>query len=234
VHATDPCFARSRRRRLPTLTACVALALAGSGVAAAEASAASITVAQACVVNADPAVGSPMTVAGTGFTAGDAINLQSTEGGAFGMATADVNGDFTVSIPAPTLPTSNPGASVFTLQAIDETDDVTTASTAINVANLAVSTNPSEAKPSRRVTWTFSGFNSGAEIYAHYLHGRKVTARTKFGRASGPCGELKRRAKFYPGKARYDSYKVQVDDSFRYSSKTLPRLVATLKTHLHF
>ena len=75
MHATDPCFARSRRRRLPTLTACVALALAGSGVAAAGASAASITVAQACVVNADPAVGSPMTVAGTGFVGVTAVKI---------------------------------------------------------------------------------------------------------------------------------------------------------------
>jgi hypothetical protein len=214
------------------LTACVAVIVAGSGVVAAQASAASISVAQACVVNANPAVGTPMTVAGSGFSPGDSISLDTTSGGAFGSATADVSGAFSVSMPAPTLASFNPASAAFTLVATDETDGVTTATTTINVANLAVSTNPAEAKPSKKVTWSFSGFISGADIYAHYLHGKKVTATTKFGKAQGPCGVLKVRAKFYPGKTKYDSYKVQVDDSRRYSAKSLPHLVAKLNTHI--
>jgi hypothetical protein len=232
MHASDPCSVRSGRRRLPTLTACVALTLGASGVAAAQASAATISVAQACVVNADPAVGSPMVVTGAGFTPGDSIDLSTPTGDAFGTATADVSGDFSVQMSAPTLPTVNPAAAAFALGATDETDGVTTASTTINVANLAVATNPAQAKPTKKVTWTFSGFTSGAEIYAHYLHGKKVTATTKFGRATGACGLLKTKAKFYPGKAKYGSYNVQVDDSRHYSSKSLPHLDATLKTRI--
>jgi hypothetical protein len=133
---------------------------------------------------------------------------------------------------APVLPTDAPDAAPFALTATDETDGVTTASTTIEVANLAVATNPAEGKPTKRVTWTFSGFTSGAEIYAHYLHGKKVTATAKFGVATGPCGVLKTRAVFYPGKAKYDSYKVQVDDSRRYSTTSLPHLIATLQTHI--
>ncbi|HEY5316428.1 MAG TPA: hypothetical protein VIJ20_00505 [Solirubrobacteraceae bacterium] len=214
------------------MTTGLAVAFAISGVAAAQASAAAIAVTQACVVNANPAEGSPMTVNGTGFTAGDSINLQTVTGDAFGTATADVNGNFTATFAAPTLSTPNPAAGAFTLQAMDETDGVTTASTTFDVANLAVATNPARAKPNKKVTWSFSGFTSGAQIYAHYLHGKKVTATMRFGRAGGPCGVLKTRKVFYPGHAKYGSYKIQIDDARRYSATTLPRLVATLKTHL--
>jgi len=232
MHASDPCFGRSRRRRLPTLTACVALTLGALGVASAQASAAAISVAQACVVNADPAAGSPMIVTGSGFTPTDSIDLSSNSGGAFGTATADVNGNFSVQMSAPTLSTVGPGAAAFVLEAMDETDGVTTATVTINVANLAVSTNPAEAKPTKKVTWTFSGFISGAAIYGHYLHGKKVTATKKFGTATGPCGLLKTKAEFYPGKSKYSSYKVQFDDSRHYSSKSLPHLLGTLNTHI--
>jgi hypothetical protein len=232
MHATDPSVARSRRRRLPRLGVCVALSLACSGVAVAQASAATLTVGQACVVNPDPTTGSPMTVTGQGFTPGGPVSLASNKGGAFGNATADASGNISLSMTGPTLPSLGPAAASFVLTATDETSGGT-ATTAFDAANLAVATNPLEAKPSKRVTWTFSGFTSGAEIYAHYLHKGKVAATTKFGRAQGACGTLRKKAVFYPGKAKYSSYKVQVDDSRHYAAGTLPRWVATLKTHLH-
>ncbi len=172
-----------------------------------------------------------MTVTGAGFTPGDSLDFTSDKGGAFGTATADAAGGFTISIPGPILPTVNPAAARFVLQATDKATGAT-ATAKFAAANLAVLTNPLQAKPSKKVTWTFSGFIPGAEIYAHYLHKNKVAARTKFGRAQGPCGVLKKKAVFYPGKARYDTYRVQVDDSRRYLAKTLPRWVATLKTHI--
>lgn len=233
MHVSDPSLARLRRRRLPALTACVAFVLAFSGVAAAQASAASIVVAQTCVVNPAPATGGAMTVTGAGFTPGDSINLASNNGGAFGQATADATGGFTVTIAGPLLSTINPAAQSFVLTAIDETDGMTTATTAFNAANLGASTNPARAKPNKKVTWSFSGFTGGLEVYAHYLHNKKVTATMKFGRAQGPCGLLKTRAVFYPGHAKYDLYTIQVDQSRKYSTKTLPRLVAQLRTHIH-
>ncbi|HWF75338.1 MAG TPA: hypothetical protein VG186_18470 [Solirubrobacteraceae bacterium] len=212
--------------------ACVAAVLACAGLGAAQASAATIVVGQACVVNPDPAVGSPMTVTGAGFGPGDMIDLTSNKGGAFGTTTAGPTGGFTITMPGPILPTVNPAAAAFVLTANDGTNAALTASTNFDAANLAVATNPLQAKPSKKVTWTFSGFIGGAEIYAHYLHGKKVTATTKFGRAQGPCGVLKKKAVFYPGKAKYNSYKVQVDDTRRYSLKSLPHWIATLRTHI--
>jgi hypothetical protein len=214
------------------LGGCVVLAVAFSGVVVAQASAASIAVTQACVVNADSAVGSPMIVRGTGFVAGDSVNLQTTKGSAFGTTTADPTGSFTVTMTAPTLGTSKPAFSSFVLQAMDSTTGAASASTSFDVANLAVATNPSQGKPSKKVTWSFSGFISGAEIYAHYLHGKQVTATAKFGRAQGSCGTLKKKAVFYPGTARYDSYRLQIDDARRYLATSLPRFIATLKTHV--
>ncbi|HWF36453.1 MAG TPA: hypothetical protein VG295_13835 [Solirubrobacteraceae bacterium] len=214
------------------MVAPVAVTLACSGLAAAQASAATVTVGQPCVVNPNPAVGSPMTVTGAGFTPGDSITLSSNRGGAYGQTPADATGRFTINMPGPILPTINPASAAFVLTATDNTDGIT-ASTPFAAANLAVATNPAQGKPSKRVTWSFSGFVGGANIYAHYLHGKKVTATANFGRAQGPCGTLKKRAVFYPGKAKYDVYKVQVDDSRRYLATSLPRLVATLRTHIH-
>jgi hypothetical protein len=215
------------------LAAFVAAGAATMGVAAAQASAASIAVGQACVVNANPGVGSQMTVTGTGFTPGDTIDLQTTTGGAYGTTTADPTGNISAQLAGPILSTIGPGMASFTMTATDEDTALPTApSTTFDVANLAVSTNPAEAKPTKRVTWSFSGFIGGAEIYAHYLHDKKVVARTKFGRASGPCGTLKTKKVFFPGKPKYDSYQVQVDDAARYSARSLPHLIATLKTHI--
>jgi hypothetical protein len=58
----------------------------------------------------------------------------------------------------------------------------------------------------------------------------KQVARVRFGRAKGPCGVLKVRARFYPGgHPRYDNYTLVFDSSKRYSKKTRPRVL--LKIH---
>jgi hypothetical protein len=215
------------------LGASFVLALGCSGLAAAQASAATITVAQPCVVNADASVGSPMTVTGMGFTPGDTIQLQTTRGGGFGTALADASGNISAVIAAPLLSTLGPSVETFTLTASDSLTPLpVNPTTTFPVANLAVGTHPAEAKPARRVTWTFTGFPSGAKIYAHYVHGKKAVARTAFGRAGGPCGVLKKKAVFFPGHAKYELYTVQVDTALRYSPSTLPRWVGKLNTHI--
>lgn len=98
---------------------------------------------------------------------------------------------------------------------------------AFMTANLAVATNPATAKPSKKETYSFSGFRPGAEIYAHYLHRNKVTATSRFGRTDGACGLLNRKARFYPGRQRFSKFKVQLDDSRTYSPRSLPRYVTT-------
>lgn len=225
MHVSEVSEVRSPRRRLPTLTACAALALASSGVAAAQASAQSIGV-TGCVVNTNdqPA---QMIVSGTGFAPGDTIELSTTTGGGSGTATSDAGGQFQSAITGPLLSILGAGEQSFTLTATDDNNGAT-ATTTFEAANLAVTTNPPEAKVSRKVSYTFSGFVPGHEIYVHYLHKKKVTATAKFGRAKGACGLLKARAKLYPGKQRFSQYTVQFDQTRHYSAKSLPRVVRTL------
>jgi hypothetical protein len=224
---SDPFDARCRHLRLPIFSAALALALATPAVAAAQASAATISVPEPCVINAGSS-GSQMLAAGAGFTPGDLIELTTNHGSGFGSTTADANGGFQVAMTGPVLSKAGPAVSTFTLIATDQTDGVTTATAPFEAANLAVATNPARAKPNKKVRYTFSGFTSGAEIYAHYLHGRKVAATARFGRASGPCGVLKAKAKLYPGRQRYTTYTVQFDDARRYSAKSLPNYVTSL------
>jgi len=228
MHVRDLSDARSRRRRLPLLSICTAVALGSTGVIAAQASAQSIRIPTACVVNTSSGVGS-VPVIGTGFTPNDDIELTTTNGTAFGTVTAGTTGAFETTIPAPLLSSSGPAEAAFTMTAQDEdTPLATPPSATFNVANLAVLTRPSEAKPGKKVTFTFSGFVSGAQIYGHYLHGKKVTASTRFGKAAGACGTLKTKAKLYPGKQKYDSYNVQFDDSRKYSPASVPRVLYML------
>lgn len=233
MQSSDPCAGRSRRRRLSTLGGAVALVAVGSSVAAAQASAAAIAVAEPCVVNLVGSGGSLMVVGGMGFTPGDSIDVQSTAGGAFGTGTVDASGNLLLTMNAPILPSSGPAIRTFTLTASDVINPLSVPPTAtFLVANLAVATNPAEAKPTKRVTWTFSGFLPDKTLYAHYVHGRKVATTRSFGRSAGPCGTLKTRAVFYPGKPKFATYTVQVDNSRRYSRKTLPRWIGKLNTHI--
>ena len=210
------------------MTACAVVALGFSGVVASQASAATIAVPQACVVDRPYSLGSQMVVVGQGFTPNDFVGLSTNTGGGSGSATVGADGSFTVAITAPILPTPGPAVSTFTLTAADVTDGLTTASTTFQVANLAANANPSRAKVGKKVTFDFSGFTAGAEIYGHYLHRGKLVTTMRMGRTGGPCGTLRTRAPLFPRGIRYQAYQVQYDDSRRYSKRSLPRVTATL------
>jgi hypothetical protein len=205
-------------------------ALALSGALAAPAAAQVIAVNGVCFVNANPSVGAPITVSGSGFPPGDTVELDSTH--VSGTTTVGTAGTFTSTVKGPTLSTAFPASARFTLIARDETNRTTTASTSFLVANLAFQTQPAAAKPSNRVHFSFSGFRPGALVYGHYVHAKKVVT-TRFGRATGACGLLKSKARLFPGRPRFSKYKVQFDDSRRYHAKALPRIVSGL-TIEHF
>jgi hypothetical protein len=193
-------------------------------------SAQTISVAPGCYVNDNPMTGTPIVVAGSGWTAGDDVEI--TGAGVDGSATVGPQGTFSQTITGPILLTENPAEQRFTLRASDETTGTGSATTTINVANLAVATRPAEAPFTKKVSFSFSGFREGRPIYAHYLHNGKVVATQRFGTAAGPCGMLKARRLQYPGgHPRRDSYVVQFDDSKRYSQASTPRIVRTLQIY---
>jgi hypothetical protein len=203
------------------------LALAVPAVGTASASAATINVTKTCYVNANPGQGAPIAVVGSGFTPGDTIAIQGS--GVSGTATASPSGQIVVSTSGPTLTTTGPAAQTFTLSATDQTTfSGTLATTTVTMANLSVATKPVVAKPTRKVTWQFSGFTPGKTIWIHYLRKRAVS-RMSFGKANGPCGLLTAKRKFYPGgHPHFTKYTVVIDQVKRYSKGARPRIVTTL------
>lgn len=217
--------AGGRRRRVRVATGLVTM-LAPAALATA-ASGATLSVNRPCYVISGKTA-PPMTVLGSGFMPGGTVNVSSSDGTASATTTAGPSGNIAVTTGAPTPSFSMPGTKTETLTAQQASG--TTATTPVTSAPLAVATKPAFAALTKKVTWYFSGFRPGHFIYAHYLR-RKPVARTQFGRAKGACGVLKVKARFYPGgHPRYKSYKVQIDDSKRYSKRAAPRIVTKLGT----
>ena len=228
MRACAPAFG-GRGRVRTALTGSVVMLV--SGTLAAQASAASIAVNKPCYVNAASRAAA-MTVSGSGFTPGDPVDIQSSDGSVAATANAGASGAFAVTTGAPTPFLPRPESKTFTLTASDFTATGTTitATTRVTVTDLSVTTAPSRAALTEKVTWYFSGFDPGKQIYGHYLR-RNEVARAEFGTAQGPCGLLKVNARFYPGgHPRYKTYTLQVDNSKPYSMHTTPRVLAQLGT----
>jgi hypothetical protein len=206
-----------------------ALALAPAALAS-QASAATISVNKSCYVTSSLKHRAQMTVVGSGFVPGDTVSLSSADGTVGGSGSVSPTG--TISITT--------GAPVGFKAIAEETTGVTatdfsangqiTATTTVNAAPLGVKTKPARAKFTHPVTFTFSGFKPGKQIYAHFLHPKQV-ARERFGKAKGVCGVLTTKALLYPGgHPRFKTYKLQFDDSKAYSRHASPRIDTKLNT----
>lgn len=219
-------FCESSGVRRGLLRATVGVAALGA-VGTATASAATLAVTRPCFVNVNAGKGATIGVIGTGFTPGDTIEITGT--GVFATATASPQGGILLATQGPILSTAGPAVQSFTLTANDQTSGAgNQATTAVTMANLAVATNPSVAKPTRKVTWHFSGFTPGRTIWVHYLR-KRVVNRMSFGRAHGACGTLTAKRKFYPGgHPHFTKYTVVLDQVKRYTRRARPRIVTTL------
>jgi hypothetical protein len=222
------------RRRLVHAAIGAGLLLAPA-VTAAQASAATLAVNKVCYINKFTRTTirqAQMLVTGTGYVPGDSVTITSSDGSVNRVLQADPSGTISGTIGAPTPFFKLPGSKPEALVADDFSAGGTIqAGTFLKVTDLAVATVPARARPSRRVTWYFSGFNQDNTIYGHYTrHGRQV-ARAVFGRAKGVCGLLKVRARFFPGgHQRYTSYGLQFDDSKHFSKRSSPRIVTSLNS----
>ncbi len=217
------------RRWLGACAAVAAAVVLSSGALAAPSSAATLTVTKPCYVNA-VAKGklrrALMVVAGTGYVPGDAVYITSSDNTVFAHTAADAKGLILVVTGAPVPKLKRPGSKVSRLTARDSSG--VTGMTSARSTILDVATVPAKAKPSRKVTWYFSGFTPGRFIYGHYLRGKHQVARARFGRAKGACGLLRVRTRFFPGRQRYTHYGLQFDDSKRYRRRSIPRIDTSL------
>jgi hypothetical protein len=223
------CGSGGGHRRLMRAASGAAAMLVPAAFASA-AGAATIAVNQPCFVDAGTQA-APMVVTGAGFVPGDEVQISSSDNSVSATATADATGAISVTTTAPTAIFQRPSAKTVTLTAQDFSVNSGTisAATPVTFTTLAVLPQPSQAKLTSKVTWYFSGFTPGKVIYGHYLR-KKPVARATFGRAKGPCGLLKVRARFYPGgHPRSSSYTLVFDSAKRYSKKTRPRVL--IKIH---
>jgi hypothetical protein len=220
-------------RRLAVLAAAACALSASAGAWAAPASAATISVDKACYVNTatGPAA---MTITGAGFDPGESVQIA---GGTTDVdATADATGSFTATGSAPELSTKAAGTRWTTLTATGfdaTTGQTVSATTRALSANLAVSTKPGSVPvkdlKKRKVTFSFSGFTPGKDIYGYYLR-KKVVARIRFGKAKGRCGTLKQKALLLPaGHTAKGRYGIAFESVARYSKTAFPSVTGILQ-----
>jgi hypothetical protein len=219
-----------RARTIRLVSAGSAFLLLASGALASQASAAGLLANKPCYVNVDPSKGAPMTVGGAGFPGSSTVTLSG--GTVFKQALTSPTGTFVLTTPAPELPTIFPASKSTTLTATayDVNGNPTSATIAVKSANLAIETQPSKVKNIRKdkVTFTFSGFKPGKNIYGFYAR-RKIIAKSNFGKAKGACGVQRKRALLFPGgRPKSDQYKVTFESQKRYSKRASPRVTGTL------
>src|SRR5581483_9003249 len=224
------CLLVGGRRRAGVV---VGLTLVVAAAAAQGASAATLSVNAGCYVFATKTPPT-MVITGAGYTPGDQVSITSNVGFLDASATADAAGNITASTTAPLPPKVTAGAQPVVLTADDESvNGPITASVPVSVAYLYVFHGGAKKRPGlgafrEKTTWSFSGFTPGKYIWGHYIIHKHQVARVRFGKAKGPCGALKTRAKLYPATPHFRSYPVQVDNSKRYSRHSFPKVSGRL------
>jgi hypothetical protein len=195
------------------------------------AEAATVALSQPCYVAPTLAQGANIVVSGSGYTPGEALFAQIPAPGgllSFVEATAGPEGSFTATL-SDVSPTSiDPVAEKETMQIKGVLSNAILAEAPFELSNLTVKADPPAARPGQKVTLSFSGFTPGRPIYGHYLHKGKVALTHRFGTARGACGVLRAKSKIYPGRSRYSTYIVQIDDSKKYSKSAAPKFSTTV------
>lgn len=223
--------------------AAVVLAAAGAslgvaGTASAATVPATLSVNQPCYVTVGK-TRPTMVVTGTGYIPGDQVIVSDRTGFFNETVTADASGAISATGPAPVTFFSHPGEKADTISA---TDYSMNGNTYLGTAQTELSFLGVSASKTRRAhglkaltfktRWTFSGFPEGRFIYAHYLYGKKVVVRQRFGRAHGPCGLLTVRKRLYPARPHHRQYRLQIDTRKKYSRRASPRLVTKVGLQL--
>jgi hypothetical protein len=200
--------------------------VAGALLAPAAAGAATAAVDRACYLGDGSSV---VVITGSGFAPDAEVQLQ-VAGGIVGIAAADAAGNVRTEFPVPAPPES--GASKhdrgYELALVA---GATRATVAFRTARVVADFSPTSGSPQRlKVRFSAFGFAAGAPVgqsaptvYVHYVDPRGKLRRTvSLGRASGPCGTIKRTAlrKLFPFEPRRGTWTLQVDTNRVYRRGT--------------
>lgn len=199
------------------------LALTGAIVLAVPTSAAAAiaSVDRACYVSGQPGV---LSIAG--FAPNAAVTLGNADLGS-AKVTTDATGSFAMPFTPPSgTDLKRPGSRQLVFTATEDANPANAAKATSRIAPLAFATDKGTKSPKAKRSWYFSGWAVGRNIYAHFRLGGKTKGNYRMGRATGACGEYKRRAPgiAIKGAVRAGSWTIQVDQAKSYRTSTRPFL----------
>jgi hypothetical protein len=92
------------------------------------------------------------------------------------------------------------------------------AETTVRVSVPVVEMSPTRAKPTTRVAYLATGFDTGGPVYLHVVRGRRALRTLRLGTADRPCGEVLARIAQIPlrGPVAKGTYRLQFDASRSY------------------
>jgi hypothetical protein len=202
--------------RSRTIAAAVIGLTAAGG--AADAHASTLAVDAGCYLS-----GSPITAAGTGFTASGPVNF-AFDGQLSASGVADAAGNISQPLTAPIL-APNTHQHTYSLGAQDQTNPALTATVPVTVTDRIATVSPHRARPKRKVKFGIHALNPGQPVFLHYVFHRKQRYVKKLGTAAPPCGSLTVRTRFFPvNKPRTGTWTFQFDNKRHYSKSTQPQI----------
>ncbi len=193
-------------------------ALAASATTASAANAATLAIPAACL----PQNELNIPVSGSGFSPNATVTI--TGAPVTITAQTDATGSFATTFLSPANNSFSPKPG--TLTATDSLNPAVTATAPFQYLRFG-SNLPLNGRPGATTTWRFAGFAAGKSIYGHFRFGGKTIRNYRFGKASGPCGILKARARRLPARSRPGTWRLQIDQRMSYSDATRPRVTAS-------
>ena len=201
-------------------------ALAAAATIAAPAGAATLTV-PPCVVE----YGAPdllnLAIAGTGFSPGAFVAIQSSTQAKpaprdVTSSTADPAGNFITKTRALDFTKFSTTDQTYTIIATDRLNPAVTATTTLRQVRFGFDAKPATGRPSRKVLYTARGFAPGQPVYAHFRFGGKTRRNIRIGVAAAPCGTVSRRMRLLPTKTRFGTWTIYMDQVRVYNPQTAP------------
>jgi hypothetical protein len=180
--------------------------------------------------------GQPGSATLTGFTPGADVEVRGDQ--IYAAGRTDAAGALTLPFTAPLRATDQPGSDrvVLTVKELTGPAPQPPVTAAFRVTTLSFATTGGTRSPKAMRTWTFSGFRPGKPVYGHFRFGGRTRANHRFGVATAPCGELRRRAPAFPirGQVSPGTWRVQVDQRPTYARTTSPRLATSVTIFTRF
>jgi hypothetical protein len=204
-----------------------ALALLAAGaMAGAAAAAPTVSTTTPCVTNLGVPGAPTLPFAGRGFTPHVLVTVRAMSPAdptprELTTVRADAAGRFSGRVEPPAFRTVRTTLQSFTLVALETTNPANTATSAFRQVRFGFAAAPSTGAPNRQVRYTARGFVPGRAVYAHFRFNGVTRRDVRLGVARSPCGIVSKRMSLLPAKTRFGRWTIFMDQSPRFSRRTL-------------